>query len=426
MLKYSVSFSLHKRSSDQNTTLIPIRMRVSYNGQRPDFYTGINLEEIDWNASVQRSYNRKSFENKELDKLENIIEDIFNEFEYEMKRFPTVKELRNAFKVATNKSPEILKNDITVLELFDKYTDNVGTLHQWADGRYKKYNQLKNHWHIFNSELLLNELSENILIKFIQYFQNGPLDFKTRKKKPPHRNSSIAKEFADFMSMIKWASIKEMYHGKLHDSFTPVFKGADGGLKDLIFLTWDELMSLYYHDFENDYKNKVKDLFCFLSFTGLRYSDIKTLKRDHIKKDHIVVVTEKTIDPLKIELNDYSNEILAKYKEYTFPRDLALPVLNQQKFNEEIKVICKLLEFDEKINEVYFVGSKRYERTYIKYDVISSHAGRRTFVTNGITMGIPTDVIMKWTGHKDQRAMKPYIKILDDLKRQEMNKFNKK
>ena len=31
---------------------------------------------------------------------------------------------------------------------------------------------------------------------------------------------------------------------------------------------------------------------------------------------------------------------------------------------------------------------------------------------------------MSWTGHITSRAMKPYKKIVDDLKRTEMNKFN--
>ena len=425
MLKYSVNFSLLKRSKN-NPELLPIKMRVSFNGNRLDFYTGVSIDEIDWNPKYQRSYNKRSVENKELEKLESIIEDIFNEFEYELKRFPTGKELRHAFKIATNKKPDVPNVGISVLDLFDIYTQNIGTLRQWTEGRYKKYNQLKNHWELFDKNIILNELTEDNLINFIKYFQDGPLDYKTKKKKKPHRNTSIAKEFADFMSMISWAATKDLYSGKLHDSFEPIFKGAEGGLKDLVFLSWDELMKLYNFDFENSYRDKLRDLFCFLCFTGLRYSDLKKLKRDHVKSDHILVVTEKTIDPLKIELNDFSREILNKYEEFKFPGDLALPVISQQNFNDDIKVIARLLEFDEKINEVYFVGSKRYEKTYLKYDEISSHAGRRTFVTNGIAMGIPTDVIMKWTGHKDQRAMKPYIKIIDDLKKSEMSKFNKK
>jgi len=424
LLKYSISFSLHKRSSENDT--FPVRMRVSFNSNRPEFYTGISMEEYNWNKKNQRSYEKKSADNKELDKLESLIEDIFEEFEYKLKRYPTVPELREAYKVATNKKPPKKEGGITVLELFDLYTDNVGTLRQWAEGRYKKYSQLKNHWEIYQKDALLNDLTESDLIGFIKYFERGPLDYETRKKKAPHRNTSIMKEFADFTSMLVWAAKKEIYDGNLHNSFEPQFKGSDGGLKDLIFLTWDELMRLYDFDFGNEYKNKLRDMFCFLCFTGLRYSDLKKLKKDHVKDNYITVVTEKTIDPLKIDLNDFSRSLVEKYMPHKFPGGLLFPVISSQNFNNDLKVICSILQFNEVINEVYFVGSKRKEASYIKCDVISSHAGRRTFVTNGIAMGIPTDVIMKWTGHKDQRAMKPYIKIVDDLKEKEMQKFNRK
>ena len=31
---------------------------------------------------------------------------------------------------------------------------------------------------------------------------------------------------------------------------------------------------------------------------------------------------------------------------------------------------------------------------------------------------------MKWTGHSDYKAMKPYIDIVDDIRANAMNKFN--
>lgn len=31
---------------------------------------------------------------------------------------------------------------------------------------------------------------------------------------------------------------------------------------------------------------------------------------------------------------------------------------------------------------------------------------------------------MKWTGHSDYKAMKPYIDVVDELKASEMQKFN--
>ena len=39
-------------------------------------------------------------------------------------------------------------------------------------------------------------------------------------------------------------------------------------------------------------------------------------------------------------------------------------------------------------------------------------------------LGIATNIVMKWTGHSDYAAMKPYIEIADKAKETEMSLFN--
>lgn len=39
-------------------------------------------------------------------------------------------------------------------------------------------------------------------------------------------------------------------------------------------------------------------------------------------------------------------------------------------------------------------------------------------------MGITPKVVMKWTGHSDYKAMKPYIDIVDSIKASSMTKFD--
>jgi hypothetical protein len=39
-------------------------------------------------------------------------------------------------------------------------------------------------------------------------------------------------------------------------------------------------------------------------------------------------------------------------------------------------------------------------------------------------LGIPAEVVMKWTGHSDYKAMKPYIAIADNIKASQTKKFD--
>lgn len=185
---------------------------------------------------------------------------------------------------------------------------------------------------------------------------------------------------------------------------------------------------MLFYNYKFDIKQKhlevTRDIVAFCCFTSLRYSDVFNLRKSQVYSDIIVVKTQKTVDALKIDINDYSREILLKYKDIKGLK--ALPVKSEKEINEQLKVIGEILEFDRPVNYTYFIGEKRYDEVYPFREIISSHIGRRTFIVNGLNLGIPAEVIMKWTGHQDYQTMKPYIAIVDNLKKSEMNKFNKK
>ena len=45
-------------------------------------------------------------------------------------------------------------------------------------------------------------------------------------------------------------------------------------------------------------------------------------------------------------------------------------------------------------------------------------------VVNALSLGITPNIVMKWTGHSDYKAMKPYIDIVDSIKASSMTKFD--
>jgi len=154
---------------------------------------------------------------------------------------------------------------------------------------------------------------------------------------------------------------------------------------------------------------------------------VYNLKKTDAGKDSILITTIKTSDVLEIQLNKYSKAILDKYKDVEFPANRALPVHNLTVTNIELKEICNRVEKlkNTPVTIVDFQGNKREETVYLKSDLIGTHTGRRTFISNAIMLGIAPDVVMKWTGHKHYSAMKPYIEIADKAKVDAMQLFNK-
>lgn len=43
--------------------------------------------------------------------------------------------------------------------------------------------------------------------------------------------------------------------------------------------------------------------------------------------------------------------------------------------------------------------------------MMGTYAGHRIFICFALSGGIPPHVVMRWTGHKDHKAMKTYIDI---------------
>ena len=210
---------------------------------------------------------------------------------------------------------------------------------------------------------------------------------------------------------------------KQFESFKPKLKKVP---KKVIFLTTEELKQL--REFKipesKQYLDRVRDIFLFCCYSSLRYSDVYNLKRSNIKKEHIEITTVKTGDSLNIDLNNYTRAIIEKYKDVHFQNDKALPVISNQKMNDYIKELGELAGINEQIQETYYKGNERIDTVTPKYALLGTHAGRRTFICFALSLNIPVQIIMKWTGHSDYKAMKPYIDVADNIKANAMNKFN--
>ena len=93
--------------------------------------------------------------------------------------------------------------------------------------------------------------------------------------------------------------------------------------------------------------------------------------------------------------------------------------------NDYLKELGKLAEFFTPINIVRFRGSERLEQVYLKYELLSTHVARKTFVTIAYQKGVSAETIMKITNHKKHDTLKRYLKIGDELKKQAMNNIFK-
>ncbi len=184
---------------------------------------------------------------------------------------------------------------------------------------------------------------------------------------------------------------------------------------ELIYLSEEEVMTLYNLPLISDKLNVVRENFCFACFTGLRYSDIQKLQPENIKSHYIEIRSEKTRDFLKIPLNHYAKAILER-NEGNLPK-----LYSNQKTNNYLKELGEQAGLFESIHIVKYRGVEKVEFTEPKYKFLCTHTARRTFVTLCLEKGMRAETVRSITGHKDYKTFKKYIKLTDKIKLIEMN-----
>ena len=424
-IKRNIIFTLESRKKDGVLIVenVPIRMRVNFASKRIEFTIGYRIDAEKWDTDKQRV--RNGCTNKLKQSASEIndsllgyyteVQEIFKKFEVE-EIMPTPEQIKEAFNALHKPIEEVKQRKSTpnaFYKAFDEFVRDCGRQNDWTDSTYEKFAAVKNHLMNFRTELTFDFFDEKGLNDYVTYLR----DVKEM------RNSTIGKQLSFLKWFLRWAFKKGLHQNNAYDSYKPKLKSTQ---KKIIFLTWEELNKL--REFEipaaKQALDRVRDVFLFQCFTGLRYSDVFNLRKSDIKGDHIEVTTVKTSDSLIIELNNHSKAILDKYKDVAFEDDKVLPVITNQKMNDYLKELAELAGIDEPIRQTYYKGNERIDEVTPKYALLGTHAGRRTFICNALALGIPPQVVMKWTGHSDYKAMKPYIDIADDIKANAMSKFN--
>lgn len=401
-----------------------LRLRIRFAPGKVDFNVGYRVDLSKWSTETQRckagtTHGKKKIAaseiNKEIQRLETLADNIFKSFEV-VEHIPTIEEYRDAFNEANGKlTIGESQSKVSFFDSFDKFVKERGSKNDWTKSTYTKFSSVKKHLIEFDKNIQFNDWTETKLTDYVNHL----------RIKKNMRNSTIDNQLDFVKWFLRWGIEKGYNSMNAFEYFKPKLKSTE---KKVIFLTWDELMNLKDFDIPETkkYLDRVRDVFCFCCFTGLRYSDVYNLKRSDIKEDHIEVTTVKTADSLTIELNNYSRAILNKYKEFHFEKNKALPVISNQKMNVYLKELGELVGIDEPIRETYYKGNERIDEVTPKYALLGTHAGRRTFICNALSMGIPAQTVMKWTGHSDYKAMKPYIDVADKDKQEAMSLWDKK
>ncbi|MGO3708027.1 MAG: phage integrase SAM-like domain-containing protein [Mesonia hippocampi] len=155
-------------------------------------------------------------------------------------------------------------------------------------------------------------------------------------------------------------------------------------------------------------------------YTGQRFSDFMGFSKKQLttinNKLCISFIQQKTQKKILLPLHPVVLKVLEN-NNGNFPRRLDI-----NEYNEQIKVIAKLANLTRRIKAKKRLGYRsRYVETE-KWELISSHIGRRSFATNFYGK-IPTPLLMSATGHSTEQMFLKYINPIDETRVETLSNY---
>lgn len=179
---------------------------------------------------------------------------------------------------------------------------------------------------------------------------------------------------------------------------------------EAIFLTEGEIASVYscrkaYEAWDNGESLQIEaDRLVLGCCIGMRFGDSITIQPEHVvrRTDGVILIklkTQKTGELISVPLlHPAAIEILERYG-WASP-----PPVTSQHANRTFKTVCSIAGINEPV-------TLSTGENVPKWQLVTTHTMRRSFATNHYLNGVPSIILMRFTGHRSERSFFKYIRI---------------
>jgi integrase len=365
------------------------------------YYTGIKVDKAQWDSKSRLPYDRSK--QADIENISKKIEDIFN---YLL--------LKN-----NNITPEIFKQELDE-KLRGKTTNTIVKKVRIVD--------------FINEEIITSTSLKASSIVPYKGLAKKLMDFEEKIGKPLYSNELNEDLYKQFMEGMKsqlnkinavWA-VQKVFKSTLHEIARrykiPVFDPAQELSNkdriqpvsaDSIYLNFEQIQKIIEYKPATEKLKNTKLILLTLLFTGCRQSDVHKISLEHLydkngeKFYYCQYFSEKTDTEIIVPiLKPLLEAIKENEGKPSYP-------ITQQKFNNYVKELVEACGLDDVVTITFMdaTGKKQFETKKL-YQFVTSHVGRRSFVTNLINH-IPITTLTKITGHtlKDTSIIFGYNKI---------------
>lgn len=359
--------------------------------------------------------NKRLEVNNELNKIENYVLNAFNIVNTE----DVNKEwLQTQIDCYYNPPQEAEQLPTGLLNYFDYFIE--AKKNEITNGTQKKYNVTK---HLLERYQKI----KNHQIKIADVNAQFKIDFENYCLENNYALNTISKDLRTIKTVCNHAKHNGIITSHQLDNIkTPQHK------TEKIYLTFDELQKIENIDKRrlNDNYDNAKDWLIISCYTGQRISDFMRFNKSMIRyeknkqgvlKPFIEFTQVKTNKVMTVALHPKVIEILEKRND-EFPKPIS-----DAKYNLHIKQVCRIAGITDVIKGSRVTNINKEDKVekntknkdevkqfrkevgmYKKWELVTSHIGRRSFATNFYGT-IPTTYLINVTGHSTEAMFLNYL-----------------
>ena len=412
-----MSYYLKDKHATQETAIYLCR-RI--NGKMFKYSTGKSVNPKHWDYDGKKILKgAKNYVNinKYLKRLKNKFETLIEELDGAGRL--NQNNLRDALDEYIERK-RIVKQDMGVKSFKELWRNGwmVSLAIDKAPATVKKKRYALNSLEDFERETKYNLDFDTINETFAEKFKLWAL--KARKKDGTTRynsDNSIHKIISITKEFMKWSNRRgytdcddyRLISGYNEEYFAP-FALDSGDIKILMTLNFNDINLTEYgirpcnHLKTLNALIKARDAFVFRSLCGIRFSDYQLLNPLRYDENSIKLVTKKTGTSIEVPLQPFAAGLLRKY-------NYQMPKMANQNENEHLKLLCRIAGFDEDITVTQKRGGKIVEKVKKRWELVSTHTARKTFITNCLRAGIDAYVVMRLVGIKKEATFQRYVQV---------------
>jgi len=381
--------------------------------------TGQTIEQKDWDRKTGQPtsvFNRKDRRLQIfLTKYENAARDGVTAVELDKKKAFNKETIKNEIllrlddKQKTQSTSELYYMDDFIADSLKKRVENDSNpINPNTLKGLKSFHKKIKEYDILYGRIDLVSLKPQVIEKFFNTFLKNRLNYT---------NNTLAKNFGYFSSFMTEASKEGVQVGcKITDALV----STERYTPDEVVLNFEELKKICdYNPNGNDYLMRAKDIFLILAFTGQRIDEYQYIESGKIEEKELSNMKIKYLNIVPLHTNNKKKIVTIPilppvyeiYKKWNgFP-----PSIPDQKVNFLIKKICEDIGIDDRVEKTEKRVKGNKLKSIVKYELVKTHTGRRSFVTNFLTLGVSDQCISQITGHKANykasKSFSNYVKI---------------